>query len=349
MADSVPPPTGPLATSYDDRPSFPDLDALPKEMSEPLAPFNGEPPPAPAWFAQALARAPERRVVASNGSSIELLTWGERGRPGVLLVHGNSAHADWWSHIGPYLAEDYRVAAMSLAGMGNSDWRERYSYPLFAADAQACAEAAGLYDSDVKPIYVGHSFGGSNVFFAAVTHPERMRGMVLVDSALSGPPPEVQEMMQKRVETARDLAGVGRVGRIYDSLPQALSRFRLSPPQTAGAIYVVDHIARHGLRQLTLPDGTRRWTWKFDPDMWAKLDRSGMEDLGGVRDIRLAIPAVHLVGDRSRIIERRRAGEDVGPPRYLPEVPIPDSAHHVMVDQPLALVAALRALLEGWA
>jgi hypothetical protein len=30
------------------------------------------------------------------------------------------------------------------------------------------------------------------------------------------------------------------------------------------------------------------------------------------------------------------------------EIEIPDSHHHVMIDQPLALVAALRALLAAW-
>jgi pimeloyl-ACP methyl ester carboxylesterase len=32
----------------------------------------------------------------------------------------------------------------------------------------------------------------------------------------------------------------------------------------------------------------------------------------------------------------------------LSKVIIPDSEHHIMVDQPLALVSAIRALLVGW-
>ncbi len=348
MAESAHPQEGPLAKSYDDNPFIVDLDSLPKEMAAPLAPFDGEPPPSPQWFKDALAKAPERREVQSNGTNIELLIWGERGRPGLLLVHGNSAHADWWTHIGPYLAEGYRVAAMSLAGMGDSEWREHYSFPLFASDAQACVEAAGLNEANVKPIYVGHSFGGSNVFFAAVNHPDRMRGMILVDCGLTGPPPEVREMMQKRADIARSLPGGGRVGRIYKSRAHALSRFRLSPPQIAGEICVADYIARTGVRETPTPDGGTGWTWKFDPDMWMKLDRSGMEGLGDVRSIRLQVPGVHILGDRSRVIERRVYGDITGPPADLPEILIPDSAHHIMVDQPLALVAAIRAVLATW-
>jgi hypothetical protein len=30
------------------------------------------------------------------------------------------------------------------------------------------------------------------------------------------------------------------------------------------------------------------------------------------------------------------------------EIEIPDSHHHIMIDQPLPLVAALRALLADW-
>src|SRR3546814_9592091 len=52
---------------------------------------------------------------------------------------------------------------------------------LFAEDAEAVARAAGLYEGGRKPIYIGHSFGGGQVFFAAASHPERMAAAILVD------------------------------------------------------------------------------------------------------------------------------------------------------------------------
>lgn len=107
-----------------------------------------------------MAQEPERGFVTSHGTQIETLTWGEAGKPGLLLVHGNSAHADWWSPLGPYLAKDFRVTSMSLAGMGASEWRETYRFHDFADDAEAVSRATGLYDGQRKPIYIGHSFGG---------------------------------------------------------------------------------------------------------------------------------------------------------------------------------------------
>ena len=104
-----------------------DGQALPPEIAAPLARFHGETPPAPAWFDKALADAPERTTVEVEGAAIELLTWGEVGKPGLVFLHGNGAHADWWSFIAPFFAADYRIAALSWSGQGGSGWRERYS------------------------------------------------------------------------------------------------------------------------------------------------------------------------------------------------------------------------------
>jgi pimeloyl-ACP methyl ester carboxylesterase len=347
MTGGVRTPAEAAAQGYDDLPVHTDLD-LPPEMTAPLAAFDGQSPPAPKWFTDAIAQTPERWFVESNGSKVELLTWGEIGKPGLLLLHGNSAHADWWSHIAPLLAEDYRVAAMSLPGMGNSDWRPTYGFDSFAGDALACAKAAQLDADGRKPVYVGHSFGGAQVFYTAATYPEHMRAAVLVDCGLSGPPPEAQERMQRRAEMAR-IDPESLASRVYPTLTAALARFRLMPPQTAEAIYVVDFIARHALRQAPMKDGSGLgWTWKFDPEMWNKLDRSAFEALRPTRDVRLRVPLAHLLGDRSGIVQRREAGEASGLPEGAPEIQIPDSAHHVMADQPLALVAVLRALLATW-
>ena len=78
---------------------------MPPEIASPLAPFVGKSPPYPEWFQKAIERAPHRALVPVDGANIELLTWGERGKPGLIFVHGNSAHADWWSFICPFFAD----------------------------------------------------------------------------------------------------------------------------------------------------------------------------------------------------------------------------------------------------
>ena len=100
----------------------------------PLAQFNGHSPAAPAWFENAVSDIPESKYVNVEGANIHYLRWGDRTRPGLLLVHGNAAHAYWWSFIAPFLARDYNVAAMDLSGMGDSDWRQSYSMDMFVKE-----------------------------------------------------------------------------------------------------------------------------------------------------------------------------------------------------------------------
>ena len=70
---------------------------------------------APAWFDAALGQAPERTCVHVEGVEIEVLAWGERGLPGLLLLHGFTAHADWWSFLAPLLAQSTANHAKTFA------------------------------------------------------------------------------------------------------------------------------------------------------------------------------------------------------------------------------------------
>lgn len=316
-------------------------DALPPEVTAPLAPFKGEKPPAPAWFDAAIAQEPERFSVEVKGAQIECLAWGERGNPGIVLVHGASAHADWWSFIAPFLAADgYRVAALSLSGMGGSDWRPSYDFFTFCDEVDACARAAGLFEAAPLPFYVGHSFGGAVVYVAARAFPERMRATIMIDSGFGGPPRESAN------EASKNDVGPPRrpMGKIYATEEEALARFRFLPPQVPGCLFITDFIARRSLKRAPMPDGSGEgWTWRFDPDLFPRLDRSQIKDLEGKSTGR----ALHLYGDRSKLINRVGGLERLKQ-SPIPSVAIPEAEHHIMVDQPLALIAAIRTALAGW-
>jgi pimeloyl-ACP methyl ester carboxylesterase len=67
-----------------------------------------------------------------------------------------------------------------------------------------------------------------------------------------------------------------------------------------------------------------------------------------MQTVTVATPMVHIYGAKSRIVEHRKAGAPSPFPAGMVEIEIPDAHHHIMIDQPLALVAALRALLAVW-
>ena len=76
------------------------------------------------WREEAVAAPYRTTFVESDGAKIHYQSWGDASKPGLLLVHGNGAHAHWFDFIAPYLTHDYHVVAMTLSGMGDSGWHD---------------------------------------------------------------------------------------------------------------------------------------------------------------------------------------------------------------------------------
>ncbi|MGD0641171.1 MAG: alpha/beta hydrolase [Roseiarcus sp.] len=306
-------------------------------LNAPLAPFGGEPPPAPEWFLRALSHAPKRGFVTVEGAKIEVLTWEPRqtaSKPALLLLHGSGAHADWWSFIAPFLARDRRVVAFSWSGMGGSDWRVRYSRALFQREAMAVAAASGLFQG-APPILVGHSFGGRLALALTAAHGDKFRAAVIVDPPVFAP-------------DRRGLPGRGdrefKPHRVYPTFAAAMARFRFAPVQSCANLFIADHIARLGLREAREDEG-KGWTWRFDSFLWRDLQREDPAPI--LRAIKR--PVALIRGGASKLMR----AEDAAYMTSLlapgsPYFEIAEADHHVMVDQPLAFVAGLEGLLAGW-
>ena len=298
-------------------------------LMRPLAQFAGLKPPAPGWFNLALSEAPERTMFDVDGADIEMLCWGQRGAPGIVLVHGTNAHADWWSHIAPALATNRRVVALSNSGMGRSAWRAQYSVACYVREVIAVAQAGGVFEGPQAPIAIGHSFGGLIVAETMALAGDRFAGAVLADTMLTPVSSDMPELSRRP-----------KPKRVMASVEQAVARFRLSPPQDVENFYVLDHIARHSLK--TVPGGV---TWAFDPSIIGKIGRFP----NGAVVARARAPLALMRGERSRFVNDAMfdyAIQQIG--RAVPRVVVPDADHHLLIDQPLAFIAALRGLLAAW-
>lgn len=294
-----------------------------------LEAYGGAAPPYPGWALDAIAHHPERAWFEVDGARIELLIWGTHGQPGVLLLHGNGAHAGWWSFIAPFLAKaGYRVAALSFSGMGGSDWRDVYRMDLFVAEVLGACAVAGLAASGNQPVIAAHSFGGVPAIEAALAAPDKIGGLILLDSPIE-PPGEEWKGPPKRTAP----------NRVYASLTEALARFRLAPPQPCDNHWALDHIARGSLKQV---DGG--WTWQFDPFLWNSFSPIVMSD----RAPQLKVPCYVIRGGHSFLMEDRVFNymKTIFPPN-TGFVTIPEAQHHVMLDQPLATIAVLESSLAG--
>ena len=301
----------------------------------PLAAFRGQKPPAPHWFERVTAIEPERTFVTVDGAKVETLAWGERGKPGLILLHGGAAHGDWWSFIAPFFAGERRVVAPSFSGMGRSDWRESDNFRLFVREARETGRAAGAYDFG-SPVVVGHSFGGRIAIGLAHDFGDELAAAVMVD------PPFFAPQNQRSPAPPRPTS---REHSVRPSLEAIIARFRLAPPQACDNLYILDFIARRSAKEAVDADGKPGWSLSFDPHFWEKFGRlDAFELLKGVR-----APLAVIRGAKSQLFQAEDAAylRSVVPPNS-PYVEIPEAEHHVMIDQPLAFVAGLRALLAAW-
>lgn len=297
------------------------------ELEPPLAVLRGARPPAPAWFDAAMARRPQEARIEVAGAGIEVLAWGARGRPGLLLLHGGMAHARWWAHVAPLLARGCRVAALSWSGMGGSDWRPAYSVDLYVEECLAAADWAGLFDAG-PPMVAAHSFGAAAGAQLAHAHGHRLAGVAILDSGAA--PPALKAFARRRFPG----------GRAYPTLEAALARFRLAPEQPVDKLYIADMIARHALREV---EG--QWRWRFDPNFFTRMAR--WDSWAAIAAP--ACPLAFVYGEHSRIatsgiIAQQRARAPAG----TPFIELPQAHHHLMIDRPLALVAVLRTLSALW-
>ena len=120
-------------------------------------------------------------TTASDGARLHWETHGS-GDP-VLLIMGLGSNAYGWHRTIPWLAECYETIAFDNRGTGRSDAPAGdYTIAQMAADAAAVLDAAGHRTAQV----VGASLGGMIAQRFALTHPERVRSLVLLCTTPGG-------------------------------------------------------------------------------------------------------------------------------------------------------------------
>lgn len=101
----------------------------------------------------------------------------------ILLIHGSSGSIEDWQPIFGELAKSYRVTAFDRPGHGFSGDVPDHSQENNARVAVALIKQLKLNDV----LVVGHSYGGPIALLTATRAPERVHGVVVLDSALFAP------------------------------------------------------------------------------------------------------------------------------------------------------------------
>jgi pimeloyl-ACP methyl ester carboxylesterase len=192
----------------------------------------------------------------------------------------------------------------------------------WAREVVAVAAAEGLD----RPVVVGHSMGGWVAVTVGVEHGDDVSAVAFIDSPLNDQPPEESRLAERR-----------RPRKVHPTAEEAVAHFRTLPPQDVVLPYVRAHVARESVHAV---EGG--WTWKFDPSFFGR--RLLLRDLLPS----VACPVALFRCEHGLVSEAMAAEMQRLVPGRLPVVDLPDTGHHPMLDQPLALVTGLRTLLAFW-
>ena len=127
----------------------------------------------------------ERHYADLDGVRLHYVVGG-RGTP-VVLIHGVPESCYAWRHLIPLLADDYRLIAPDLRGLGDSSRPAGgYDKKTMAADIWALVyDHLGLDQFAV----VGHDFGAPVAFRLAADHPDAVTHLALLDVGVPGDRP----------------------------------------------------------------------------------------------------------------------------------------------------------------
>jgi pimeloyl-ACP methyl ester carboxylesterase len=230
--------------------------------------------------------------------------------PSIVLVHGLGSTRAHWLPTARLLARDHRVTLVDLPGHGVSDMPVQFSL-----EQAVTALDLALAERGSEPVVlVGHSLGGLVCAAEAIRHPHRVRGLVLVETALR---PQIDPAQR-------------------DVMLAALDHDYASLVRSAYVGFGRDSVQGEALWQEVSaldPDMVRRWirlAWTADLSADA---------------IQIESPVLAVLSNRSWGTEE--SWTDVARALGYQRIPslramrIADTGHFLMLDEPRALASAI--------
>lgn len=250
---------------------------------------------------------------------------GPETAPPMVILHGVFGSSDNWLSVSRAIAEaGFRVYLPDQRNHGRSGWAEHFDYALLAADLHDFIRSHSLKD----PVVVGHSMGGKVAMQAALTDPELIGKLVVVDIA-----PRYYPVHHDRL-----LRGM-------NALPLETLKSRQEADEFFSQYEDVPGVRQFILKNLYRTDGGA-FAWRLNlPLLTARIDAVGSE-IGGHGE-HYDGPTLFLRGEASGYVTQ----EDLPAiarlfPHYRLES-IAGAGHWVQADQPEAFTAALMAFARG--
>ncbi len=266
-------------------------------------------------YAEVRQRLPAASFLEIDGRSVYVERTGA-GEP-LVLLHGFAASSFTWRRVADELADSYRVVAPDLNGFGYTE-RPRRAAPYTVA-GQLALVVAVMDRLEIESAHVaGHSYGGALAVHLAWRHPERVRSLVLVDSAGADYPwkrRHIGATLRPVAQLFVRMLGLSRE-RVREGLERSIHDDRLVTPELVEAYF----------ERLTI-EGVGRAYWGLSKPTREPKARIPVEELDlpvllvwGAEDTLIGPEAGRLVAERlprAEFVELPATGHI--PPEERPE------------------------------
>lgn len=141
--------------------------------------------------------------------------------PPVVMLHGFTGSAETWGTLSGQIAGNHEVIALDMPGHGSSsapDDPARYSLDRFAADLAGVLDDLSLR----KVVLLGYSMGGRAAIRFAVSHGDRLAGLILESTS-----PGLRDPAERADRLAADSELAATIER--DGVPAFVRRWEKLP------------------------------------------------------------------------------------------------------------------------
>ncbi len=254
--------------------------------------------------------------VRANGIDIHVEVSGPPGGQPLVLLHSLGTSAQVWDAQAQALSHGFRVIRPDMRGHGlTSLLAGPGSIEQYARDALAVMDALGVETAHVA----GLSIGGLIAQSLAHQAPDRVRSLILCDTAMVIPPPE---------------SWIARAALVREQGMQAVVEPVIARWVTPGFL---DAPETSGLRAVLLR--TPAEGYAAAAEAIAAFDHSAKTPM-------LAMPALIIVGDQDQATPVASAEAMQAALRHSKLVVLPNAAHIPTVECPDAVTSAMQAFLQ---
>ncbi len=314
-------------------------------------------PSLPAWIERQLPKIPaspnggfERFRVLVEGRHLHVMTAGPADAPPVLLLHGNPTWSFLWRKVAAELLAPsgsapparIRLVMPDLVGLGFSDKPRDPSIHTLENHARwiggvidGVVLAEGAAHGHERLLFVGQDWGGPIGLRALADRPERLAGLVLLNTSAGPPKPGFRPTTFHRMARFPVVSTVAF--RLLGFPQRALHRAQGDPGSIRGEVARAYRYPLRGWSRNAAPLALARMV----PD---SLDHESVPALARCQELVEGFdgPAAIVWGDRDPVLGRLRGRME----KLLPqaEVTATEAGHFLQEEVPREIAEAVRSV-----